>query len=44
VQPPDQGRPVGIRPLENLEQLPRRWFAERGDHTLPYILHQPISY
>ena len=34
VQPADQRRPVGIGPLEHLEQLPRRGLAKRGDDPL----------
>ena len=34
-------RPISVRPLEDLEQLPRRGFAKCGDHTLSHVL-QPI--
>ena len=39
VQPPDQRHPVGVRPLEHLEQLPRGWLAMRSDDAFPDVIH-----
>jgi hypothetical protein len=38
VQPPDQRRPVCIRPLEDPKQLPRSGLAECGDDALADVL------
>lgn len=38
MQPADQRRPVGIRPLEHSEELPRRGFPKRGDNALADVL------
>jgi hypothetical protein len=35
MQPSDQRRSVGIGSLEDVEQLPRRAFTERGDTRCP---------
>lgn len=40
AQAADQRRPIGIRPLEDLEELPRRGLSEPGDDPLADVVHE----